>query len=830
MKKLLYRPKTLERKRIKQVLMEATKLPFTLIVAPMGYGKTSIVQSYLDEVQGEKIWLSLGRNEYDNESIWKRLLEKLKQEGYISVEKIEDIGIPKTQKEIRHFLDGKEHILKEPLYLIMDNCHECQNDEFVPLLEAVVYKKIPYFHIIMISRIYPRIRYEEMWVKGFGVVLEQSFLALTKEEQKEFFQINDIHLKDEENEFIYGYTEGWISAAYLVLLDYKQNESFSNFGGINSLVRNFIFKPLLKEYQYILMCMSLFDEFTVEQVSYITQLEASTYLLPELYEIIGFIKYDSKQKMYSIHGVLQSVVKKELEFSDMDCNKLYNRAGQWYEKEKNYGKALFYYMKAEDKKKCFIMIEQISCVVLYDIAPKLVCKFFDNVTKEDKLSHPKAYFQFLYKRILNENSIEVKHLYEEAREWYDQKIKNENIENSILGELSILEWNIKFNHLDQMIECAKRAYEFLDGKQSYVFNSDIIFTYGIPEVLMLFYNQIGKLKETIQLEKQFATYYMKLINGYDGGWDLLYNAEYYLTTGNFEEADVLAEKVCEKSLYKKQLCVLLSGYYIRLRVAVHQGNQGKFEQYIRDLDKYMKEYQEKTNDIIRPELFMEYDLVISYVNGILGRTENMVSWIRVFDLKQCNSVLRSARIVCISYGIWLIQQKNWSRLDVLAEEMRIPYRNTKHILVDIYAFIFYAISKYHLFSFEEGMEQLSKAIEIAKPDNVKLPFIENIIELEPLLKGLSVKNDDYIKQLILLGEKQKKSIKEFTLSKEHELLTKREIELMKLVEMGYKNVDISKELNIAQVTVEKTLTNIYRKLNVKNRTAALVKLKKDNII
>ena len=35
---------------------------------------------------------------------------------------------------------------------------------------------------------------------------------------------------------------------------------------------------------------------------------------------------------------------------------------------------------------------------------------------------------------------------------------------------------------------------------------------------------------------------------------------------------------------------------------------------------------------------------------------------------------------------------------------------------------------------------------------------------------------------------------------------------------------------IAQVTVEKNLTNIYRKLGVANRTSAIAKIEKDGIL
>jgi DNA-binding NarL/FixJ family response regulator len=51
-------------------------------------------------------------------------------------------------------------------------------------------------------------------------------------------------------------------------------------------------------------------------------------------------------------------------------------------------------------------------------------------------------------------------------------------------------------------------------------------------------------------------------------------------------------------------------------------------------------------------------------------------------------------------------------------------------------------------------------------------------------------------------------------------LTDREITILRSLAQGHSNEEIAKELWVAQQTVKFHLTNIYRKLNVKNRTEA----------
>ena len=52
-------------------------------------------------------------------------------------------------------------------------------------------------------------------------------------------------------------------------------------------------------------------------------------------------------------------------------------------------------------------------------------------------------------------------------------------------------------------------------------------------------------------------------------------------------------------------------------------------------------------------------------------------------------------------------------------------------------------------------------------------------------------------------------------------LTKREIEILKLIALGKNNENIANDLNISTLTVKTHVSNIYRKINVPNRIQAI---------
>lgn len=61
-------------------------------------------------------------------------------------------------------------------------------------------------------------------------------------------------------------------------------------------------------------------------------------------------------------------------------------------------------------------------------------------------------------------------------------------------------------------------------------------------------------------------------------------------------------------------------------------------------------------------------------------------------------------------------------------------------------------------------------------------------------------------------------------------LSEREIQVLNLVAKGYTNKNIAEELFISEKTVKNHITNIFRKLKVKDRTEAVVQAMKEEII
>ena len=80
------------------------------------------------------------------------------------------------------------------------------------------------------------------------------------------------------------------------------------------------------------------------------------------------------------------------------------------------------------------------------------------------------------------------------------------------------------------------------------------------------------------------------------------------------------------------------------------------------------------------------------------------------------------------------------------------------------------------------------------------------------------------------GEDLTEKAREMWRESRSERLTTREMDVLACIAKGFSNQDIAQALCVSEKTVKNHLTNIFRKLNVNDRTQALVYVLKHKII
>ncbi len=210
------------REKLEETMTQEIDKALILVIAPSGYGKSTFVRQYFSKREELPcIWFPMQREERDENWLWRRLCNKAHEYSTEIYERISVVGIPKSEQEISYVARVLNKYLKRPVYLVLDDYQECNGDFINHLLEAVV-REVPYLHIVLISRVYPDIPYEELFLRGYCAAFNQQNLTLSLEETAQIFAANELTLSEQELTALYEYTDGWISAVYLSLFEYKK--------------------------------------------------------------------------------------------------------------------------------------------------------------------------------------------------------------------------------------------------------------------------------------------------------------------------------------------------------------------------------------------------------------------------------------------------------------------------------------------------------------------------------------------------------------------------------------------------------------------------------
>lgn len=121
--------------------------------------------------------------------------------------------------------------------------------------------------------------------------------------------------------------------------------------------------------------------------------------------------------------------------------------------------------------------------------------------------------------------------------------------------------------------------------------------------------------------------------------------------------------------------------------------------------------------------------------------------------------------------------------------------------------------------------------QFSSSNNTPIIITSSIKDEEPMVKALQNGADDYlikpytIQNLIARIEAILRRTKTSTKPNNNKIkdtLTKREIEILQLVSKGDNNKKIADKLFLSEVTIKSHMTHILKKLNVKNRTQAVL--------
>jgi hypothetical protein len=234
---------------------------YTMVVAPAGYGKTSLIAEWAKQSKKKVIWYTMSETD-TVVGIAEYLISAVRQVIPNFAPDLEVKTVTSIFKAIAEF--------QEDVVLVLDNVVDAftyQLNVTQSYMDAIPDN----VHIFALRRIMPTVSLKRFSSIGRLSVITAGDLVFSREEIKSLLNVNAVETSEKKLDQIYQQTHGWPSAVGIIV---SGEDSKFDLEVDDSLVKNLAlrkFEKLSKETQKLLLTMSSFEVFDLDLVASIMQ-------------------------------------------------------------------------------------------------------------------------------------------------------------------------------------------------------------------------------------------------------------------------------------------------------------------------------------------------------------------------------------------------------------------------------------------------------------------------------------------------------------------------------------------------------------------------------
>lgn len=796
--------------KLQAELRMISRCPLTLVVAPMGYGKTTAVNWYLDEcaqVPGTKV---LRINVYSNSLpiFWQSVQYAFAHAGF---DVLRGYDCPSDAPTAAMLMDDLCHALAGPdaCYIFLDDFHLLEDRRAEVFILQWAQRLPENVHLIVASRNRSLSDDELVRLGGRVCLFGPKQLRLDKAGLDAYIRRCGGELSDEVVQKLLYATEGWFSAVYLSLQTLEDRGTLPDpSSDIYSLFTAAIIGPLPPMQQEFLTVLGLADEFTIEMARFVTGRDDAADLLAELTSRNAFVKRLPDSDLYRFHHMMKDCAARQ--FSTLPHEKqtlYYDRYGLWFEQHNKYLQALSAYRTGCNYDAYLRVVEQDVGVLLATLRPATVLADLDVCPHAVLKAHPVALlvlmrYMFNWQQI--PRMLQLKGLLLAALEEHPEM--DEEQHGNLLGECVLIESFLVYNDITEMGRMHRRAAALLH-RPAISIHSTGGWTFNSPSVLMMYHREAGLLDQELREMDRCMPCYCHMTNNHGQGADLVMRAEAALLRGQFTDAEIELERAYAAIEGNGQENIALCCDFLALRLYL----MGQSRPRCTPQDR--RAILKGQHNIVWLNM---WDGCCAYFYAVLGRPERIPESFAGHDLDAMNFLAPGRPMMDMVENQVLLAQGEWAKVIGRSEKLLKKCSSFHYGLVSLYVRIQTAAAYAMLDKQAEAIRLLYPALREAEQDGLALPFAENYRYLAPLLQGCP--QDAFFRQVTALGAEMTQHCGELcqrsTTPAIFAALTEREREICTLIAARLTNREIGERLYLSEGSIKQYSNQIYSKLQI----------------
>lgn len=417
----------------------------TLVSAPAGFGKTTCISEWIHSLDLPFSWLSLDPTDDDPGRFFIYFIAAFQRidpnfgheiEAVIKAGKIPPNEIISTSI-INDILEFNTRFV-----LVLDNLHTIQDHNIIEVLKSLLSNHPNPLHLVLITREDPPLPLARLRANNKLTEIRAKDLRITGNEIE--FLLNDVmalSLSKTDIDLLEEKTEGWIAGLQLAGLSMKDKKNPSEFisrlSGNHQFILSYLTEQVLdqqpQEIQKFLLETAILEKFNSDLCNAVTKRSDSKKLLEHLQHANLFlIPLDEEHQWYRYHNFFTDLLR-DLQKRSEDANlaDLHRCACEWYAKAGMPNDAVHHALAAKDYPTAMALLENHASDMLMQGYAKTVDTWIQAIPDEWHSKSLKTRLAFAWAYLLQgayPSLIQtIDHLEPISSERYDASLKAERL-------------------------------------------------------------------------------------------------------------------------------------------------------------------------------------------------------------------------------------------------------------------------------------------------------------------------------------------------------------------------------------------------------------------